>query len=110
MALPAAKKEIEEYRRSAERKLTSDMRKIFGNAEGQNVLRWIMGECGFQSQSVVADKKTQKIYIDSTVYNEARRNLYLQIRGRLPAKILFPVELQPPESANKPITKKGSKP
>lgn len=106
MAAIVDKKLIEEAKQKRDRQLASDMRKIFGSAEGQNVLRWLMVECGYQRPSVVADKTTQQIYIDSTVYNEGRRNVWLQIRRYLTPKILIPVEIEPPESATKPIEKK----
>jgi hypothetical protein len=104
--LAAKTKAVEEAKLKRDKILAADMRKVFGSAEGQNVLRWMMVECGYQSQSVVADKQTQEIYVDSTIYNEARRNLYLQIRQYLTPKVLLSVELQPPASSKKPITKK----
>ena len=108
MALNKAAKEIDEHKQKRDLQLISDMRKVFGSDAGVRVLRWLMIECGYQAQSVVADKHTQQIYKESTIYNEARRNLYLQMRRYMTPKILMPVEIQP-MTPDKPITKKGSK-
>jgi len=105
MVLPVAKKEIEAAKAKRERQLVSDMRKAFGSDAGVRVLRWLMIECGYQGRSVVANKETQEIYTKSTVYNEARRNLYLQLREYLPPNILIPVEIEP-LTPIKPPTKK----
>jgi len=102
------KKLIDEAKLKRDKQLTSDMRKVFGSDAGVRVLRWLMVECGYQSQSVVADKTTQNIYTDSTIYNEARRNLYLQMRSYLDAKTLIPVEIEP-LTPLKPITKKETR-
>ena len=109
MALPAAKKSIDENKLTIERRLISDMRKVFSSDEGVRVLRWLMLECGYQARSVVVNKQTQQIYTESTIYNEGRRNLYLQLRQYMTPKILLPVEIQP-LTPNKPPIKKGSKP
>ncbi len=107
MVIPAAKKIVEDAKRKAERRLTSDMRKVFGSDEGVRVLRWLMIECGYQMPSVVANKETTEIYTDSTVYNEARRNLYLTMRRYMSPKILVPVEIEPLTPDKVPTKKEG---
>ncbi len=103
-----SKKEIDPEKMRYERQLASDMRKVFGSAEGQNVLRWIMGQCGYQSPNVVVHPQTFELYENSTDYNESRRILYLQMRKYLTPKILIPVEIAPPETTKKTIKKEGS--
>lgn len=61
--------------------------------EGTILFRYLLSECGFFRPSVLVDPKTMNINIDGTVYNEARRNLYLDVRKYLTIKNLRKIEL-----------------
>lgn len=73
-------------------RLAADLNEVFSTGPGMNVLRFIMDECGFLRPSVVYSKATFEVQDKATVYNEARRNLYLQIRKYLKPSITTPVE------------------
>lgn len=75
-----------------ERRIAADMNEVFATGAGMNVLRWIMDECGFLKPSVVYNKETYDVQDKATVYNEARRNLYLRLRKYLKPSITTPVE------------------
>lgn len=51
--------------------------------EGQAVFRYLMVHLGFKSPSLAADA-TGKILIDNVINNEARRNVWLHIRSKIP--------------------------
>lgn len=84
----------EKKRKKEEAQLRRDLAETFSTAHGRRSLRWIMKVCGYQQPSVVADRQSGEIVINSTVYNEARRNFYLTLRGYLTRSILKQVELQ----------------
>lgn len=97
------KEEIERARKAAaekaERKrkqLADRERKAFAqvsNTEnGRVIFRYLMRECGFTAPSVNVDPKTGEIFTDNTVYNEARRGLYLNVRKQIPVKNLVKIE------------------
>lgn len=67
---------------------------VFATPEGLMVLRDISELAGHNQTSVIVDPTTGEINIDSTVYNEARRNLYLQIREHVRPSILKKVEFK----------------
>ena len=73
-------------------RLQQAYKRILRNSDGLLVFRDIMQQCGFQAPSVVANPQTGEIYIDSTVYNEARRNLWLDLRKKMPIDRLVLVE------------------
>lgn len=77
-------------------KLAKDEARAFvqvSNTEAGRILfRKLMRDCGFITPSVVADPATGEIFTDSTVYNEARRNLYLSWRKQVPLKHLVKIE------------------
>ena len=67
----------------------------FSTDSGKRVLLYLMRECGYQSPSTVLDPKTLEVKKESTVYNEARRDIYLRLRSMLKAdpEILIDVEI-----------------
>jgi len=72
--------------------LRKDMNETFATASGRRTLRWIMELCGYQRPSIIADPVSGNPLLDGTIYNEARRNLYLSLRRYLSQEILIPVE------------------
>ncbi len=83
-------KKLEEVRK----KYAIDFADICAKAEGRNVLRYIMNQCGYQKPSVVVDPTTGEINDRSTLYNEARRNLYLDLRKFIPTRLLKKIEFE----------------
>lgn len=88
-----ARQKAEAARKAEVAKLRMDFDETFGSEAGKRVLRFIMDKCGYQVSSIVADPKTGDIYEKPTIYNEARRNLYVySIRSFLRREILMAVE------------------
>lgn len=75
------------------KQLKNDFNKVFGTVEGQNVLGYIMNACGYQKHSVGANPQTGELFIDNTIYNEALRSHYLNLRKFIHSKILVKVEI-----------------
>lgn len=48
--------------------------------DGQVFLKYLSGLCGFSVSSIVIDPNTGEININSTLYNEARKTVYYNIR------------------------------
>lgn len=87
------KKRAEDDKKAAElAQFRKDLNETFGSGAGRRVLRWLMDTCGYQRPSVIADPANGNPLTEGTVYNEARRNLYLSIRKYLSSEILIPVE------------------
>jgi hypothetical protein len=62
--------------------------------EGIIFARYLMNQCGFQRPSVVANQQTGEININSTIYMEARRNIWLDLRKMIPIKTLKKIEFE----------------
>lgn len=101
-----AEKNIDEAKVNDEKRLRTAMRKVFGSEEGLVVLHYLMVECGYQATSITLNRQTHEMLVENTVYNEARRNLYLQLRKFLTPKILTPVEIDGLAQTKKPIIKR----
>lgn len=74
-------------------RLKKDFIEVFSSDAGVRVGRALMNWCGFHSVSVVADPTTGEINDRSTLYNEARRNLYLEMRSFLNREIIKAIEV-----------------
>lgn len=93
----ALKKKREAKLRKIERerkKIMKSALQCFSTGDGKAVLRWLMKECGYQQPSVIYNAESGDIKFDATVYNEAKRDVYLRLRGLLLSdpKILAEVE------------------
>lgn len=68
----------------------------FSTDAGKTTLKWLMNECGYQQPSVIYDSKSGEIRVEATVYNEAKRDIYLRLRSLLSSRpdILMEVEIQ----------------
>ncbi len=82
----------EKERKQREVDVKNAIRKVANTEAGRIFIRYLMGQCGFHNPSVVADRETGNIFTESTVYNEARRNLYLGLRPLIPPKNLVKIE------------------
>jgi hypothetical protein len=67
---------------------------VFSAPDGPEALRYIMGICGYQKTSVVGDPVSGNLHLEATLYNEAQRNVYLQLRALLRPELLVKVENQ----------------
>lgn len=74
---------------------------VCGTDDGRDVLRHLLDICGFQKPSVVASSATGEVVLNNVVYNEARRNVYLEIRRLIPERHLKIIE-------HTPIKQKGA--
>jgi len=87
-------KELQKRKRlaSALRRVTNDINQTFASDHGKRTLRYILDLCGYQKYSTSADPESGEINVQATIYNEARRNLYLKLRSFLKREILMDVE------------------
>lgn len=67
--------------RSEEARAKKHIIECFSTPAGKQTLLFLMRECGFHQPSVVVDGATQEVKQQATVYNEARRSVYLRIRS-----------------------------
>lgn len=74
--------------------LREDLNEAFGSGSGMRALRFIMDLAGYQKPSIIADPQSGDPLPNGTIYNEARRNLYLSIRRLIRRETLILVENQ----------------
>ena len=67
---------------------------VAATRNGRIMIEDIMNLCGFHTPSVTVDPTTGEINTNSTIYNEARRNIYLTVRGRIPPKYRNMIETE----------------
>jgi len=61
---------------------------------GLMVLRYLMRDCGFGQTSLVMNPQTFEINTVGSVYNEARKDVYIRIRKLLSKENLRKIELE----------------
>ncbi len=83
-----AKKQMEADRK----RLLSAVARITSKEDGRTLIRWLMKQCGFTSSSVVVNPETSEVALQSTLYNEVRRGVYLELRNMIPKKQLMKIE------------------
>jgi hypothetical protein len=80
------------------KKLMAELCRMFrvvaDSPDGLAVFRYLHDSCGFAKPSVVLDQKSGEVNLHSTVYNEARRNVYLSLRKYLTKGQLAKIELE----------------
>ncbi len=67
---------------------------VVATEEGLDVFRFIMDICGYQKRSVLMDSQTGEVNKEATVYLEARRSIYLDIRQYISPKFLKKIEFK----------------
>lgn len=60
--------------------------------EGQELFRYLLRQCNFHTSTIVGDPRSHEINIHGTLFNEARRRLYLDIRRYIPHAIRRKIE------------------
>lgn len=78
----------------ADAQLRLDVVRLANTNHGQAVLKAIMRECGYQKPSILANPQSGEINPLGTIYNEARRNLWLWLRKYVPSDKLAMIEIQ----------------
>ncbi len=85
MIKTASEKEAQRQRNEAKLKENNDRRREFFNIvaateEGRDVFRYRAEILGVDKHSVIMNHKTGEVNRDTTVYVEARRSVYLDVR------------------------------
>ena len=65
---------------------------ISETAEGQEFFKYLLRQCSFHTSTVVGNPQSHEINIYGTLFNEARRRLYLDIRRYIPHAIRRKIE------------------
>lgn len=93
--LPSERAKEEQQQEQESEKLLEQSREIlnrlFKTEDGRFLFDWIKKECGFESNAIVYDNNFN-ISLEKTVYNEGRRNLYLQLRSFIHKDLLKDLE------------------
>lgn len=75
-------------------KLKTLFLQVFNNEPGFTVLHYIMNElCGYQFTNIVNNAETRELLLNSMLFNEAKRDVWLRIRRFLSKDILKRVEI-----------------
>jgi hypothetical protein len=80
-----------------ESKLKGDFARVCATEEGQAVMRFLLLLTGFQDFLTCVDTHTNELQPLNTIYNEARRNLWLTMRQYIPHENLISIELPYPK-------------
>jgi len=84
--------EREEKRQARVKKLRENFSIAYATPEGKRTLRHIMNLCGYQASIVGANPELGMDIEQGTLYNAARRNVYIEIRALVPSSILKEIE------------------
>ncbi len=74
--------------------LKRDICVAIASPEGLNLMRWIFDLTGYSKVLVVGNPQTLDVHTVGTLYNEARRSLWLEIRKMIPIKQLKKIEYE----------------
>lgn len=86
------KEALKKAKDAREKQLRNILIDLCGKAEGILFIRHLMKICGYQKTSIVGNPQTGDLQERGTFYNEARRNVYLEIRRYIPSKFLKKIE------------------
>ena len=62
------------------KELRAQVKTIASTESGIAFFRYLMDECGYKRPTVVIDSQSGEVNVRSTMYNEARRGLWLDLR------------------------------
>ena len=71
-----------------------DFAMVFGTPEGRRVLQWVFRESGYSESQVGGNPSLGMDVLQGTLYNSARRSLYIEMRKLIPHEILKTVEFE----------------
>ena len=74
-------------------KISAAIQRACSTADGKILLHYLMVECGYQKNSVQGSKSSGEFLEQNTMYNEGRRDLYLNLRNLLKPVVLVDVEI-----------------
>ncbi len=97
------REKVEKKRLQDEKRLRADFTRVCKTESGRNIFRYMMNLCTFQESSLVANTTTLEILPMSTVYNEARRGVYIDIRKLIPKTQLVKIEMNPREGDDEDV-------
>ena len=83
-AIKKNKEELEE--------VSAVFNRIFLSRDGKVLGQWLMEQCGFFEHSAVMTQ--HGISLESTLYNEARRSIYLELRKYFDSNTLINLEIK----------------
>ncbi len=93
---PKEKEEQERKNQEELEKLIKARKKDFDTVaateEGLNVFRFLMDACNYQKYNITIDPQTGEVNRETSLYREARRSVYLDLRQYIPAKFLKKIE------------------
>jgi hypothetical protein len=75
------------------KELEEAFNRVFNTNDGKMLGRWLIKNCGFSEGSIVVDSNGN-ISTDYTIYNEARRVVYLELRKFLNPDTLINLEIK----------------
>ncbi len=74
--------------------LKRDLEIATASPEGLNLMRWIFDLSGYSKILIAGNTQTGEILDRGTLYNNARRSIWLEIRQLLPKRILRKIEYE----------------
>jgi len=93
-----AAEKAKELRKHDRERLHRAVAETFATEAGRITLRWLKDICGYQKFGVTVDPRSQEINKESTLYNEFRRSVYLNIRSKVNRDTLIAVEINTDDS------------
>jgi len=73
-------------------KIQKAITEVAQTAEGQELFQYLMRQCHFHTSSIVGDPNTHEIMVYGTLFNEANRRIYLDLRRYIPHAIRRKIE------------------
>jgi hypothetical protein len=89
--LKEKRKPIEEEKSKKRKKEEEAINRIFTTPDGKLLGKWLIRECGFLLPSTVSNLQGE-ILPNSTIYNEAKRGIYLELRKFFNSETLINLE------------------
>lgn len=86
------KEQQAEAARKKQAALKTDLNIVFNGGEGIRVLKYIHALCGYDKNDLFISPKTGEVDVNGTIYNTARRSVYMDIRRYVRPEILQKVE------------------
>ncbi len=74
--------------------LKRDIEIAAASPEGLNFMKWIFGLSGYSKILITGNPQSGEILDRGTLYNNARRSIWLEIRQMLPKRILKKIEYE----------------
>lgn len=78
----------------ADKELRSAFARLTKTEDGVKVFRHIMDSLGYKAPTVVINAVTNEIVMNSTLWNDAKRDSWLEIRKMIPHKQLNIIEME----------------